>query len=163
MLLVCYQIWNLYHLIIRPSLNSFQVDLNLKYGEVCSTHEGISSAFASLNAEPKVLCIFGNLSTWNWCSQSVENLSTDFFISKSLQFLPAEALLFWCLLLLSLPLFSFHLDSEWKDFIWRFLVFCRSAKGLFYCVLYLGPGDYHRIHSPSDWQIYHRRHFAGIF
>ncbi|KAH9543275.1 hypothetical protein CY35_13G055700 [Sphagnum magellanicum] len=37
----------------------------------------------------------------------------------------------------------------------------RSAKGLFYCVLYLGPGDYHRIHSPSDWQIYHRRHFAG--
>jgi phosphatidylserine decarboxylase len=37
----------------------------------------------------------------------------------------------------------------------------RSLKGLFYCVLYLGPGDYHRIHSPSDWKIRLRRHFAG--
>ena len=37
----------------------------------------------------------------------------------------------------------------------------RSLKGLFYCVLYLGPGDYHRIHSPCDWKIRLRRHFAG--
>lgn len=37
----------------------------------------------------------------------------------------------------------------------------RSLQGLFYCVLYLGPGDYHRIHSPSDWKIRLRRHFAG--
>lgn len=37
----------------------------------------------------------------------------------------------------------------------------RSLKGLFYCVLYLGPGAYHRIHSPSDWKIGLRRHFAG--
>ncbi|OAE26424.1 hypothetical protein AXG93_131s1340 [Marchantia polymorpha subsp. ruderalis] len=34
-------------------------------------------------------------------------------------------------------------------------------KGLFYCVLYLGPGDYHRIHSPSDWDVFYRRHFYG--
>lgn len=34
-------------------------------------------------------------------------------------------------------------------------------KGLFYCVLYLGPGEYHRVHSPVDWQVMHRRHFSG--
>ncbi|XP_051137030.1 phosphatidylserine decarboxylase proenzyme 1, mitochondrial isoform X2 [Andrographis paniculata] len=34
-------------------------------------------------------------------------------------------------------------------------------KGLFYCVIYLRPGDYHRIHSPVDWNILVRRHFAG--
>lgn len=32
---------------------------------------------------------------------------------------------------------------------------------LFYCVLYLAPGDYHRIHSPADWVIAERRHFPG--
>ncbi|XP_059641273.1 phosphatidylserine decarboxylase proenzyme 1, mitochondrial [Cornus florida] len=34
-------------------------------------------------------------------------------------------------------------------------------KGIFYCVLYLKPGDYHRIHSPSDWNVLVRRHFPG--
>ncbi|KAF5734405.1 phosphatidylserine decarboxylase proenzyme 1 mitochondrial isoform X1 [Tripterygium wilfordii] len=34
-------------------------------------------------------------------------------------------------------------------------------KGLYYCVIYLRPGDYHRIHSPVDWNILVRRHFAG--
>uniref|UniRef100_A0A803L5G4 phosphatidylserine decarboxylase n=1 Tax=Chenopodium quinoa TaxID=63459 RepID=A0A803L5G4_CHEQI len=34
-------------------------------------------------------------------------------------------------------------------------------KGLFYCVLYLSPGDYHRIHSPVDWNVLVRRHFSG--
>ncbi|KAH7441337.1 hypothetical protein KP509_03G034100 [Ceratopteris richardii] len=32
---------------------------------------------------------------------------------------------------------------------------------LFYCVLYLGPGDYHRVHSPVDWHILSRRHISG--
>jgi len=32
---------------------------------------------------------------------------------------------------------------------------------LYHCVLYLAPGDYHRIHSPEDWQISESRHFPG--
>ncbi|KAL1194651.1 Phosphatidylserine decarboxylase proenzyme 1 [Cardamine amara subsp. amara] len=34
-------------------------------------------------------------------------------------------------------------------------------KGLYYCVIYLRPGDCHRIHSPADWNALVRRHFAG--
>ncbi|XP_003559037.3 phosphatidylserine decarboxylase proenzyme 1, mitochondrial [Brachypodium distachyon] len=34
-------------------------------------------------------------------------------------------------------------------------------RGIFYCVLYLHPGDYHRVHSPVDWSISKRRHFSG--
>lgn len=37
----------------------------------------------------------------------------------------------------------------------------RPLKGLFYCVIYLKPGDYHRIHAPVDWNILVRRHFTG--
>lgn len=37
----------------------------------------------------------------------------------------------------------------------------RPMKGLYYCVLYLAPGDYHRIHSPVDWNVLVRRHFTG--
>jgi len=32
---------------------------------------------------------------------------------------------------------------------------------LYHCVLYLAPGDYHRIHSPADWTIERSRHFPG--
>ncbi|KAM7272432.1 hypothetical protein ACFE04_027095 [Oxalis oulophora] len=35
------------------------------------------------------------------------------------------------------------------------------VKGLYYCVIYLKPGDYHRIHSPVDWNVHVRRHFSG--
>mmetsp|Transcript_38533 Transcript_38533/g.63993 ORF Transcript_38533/g.63993 Transcript_38533/m.63993 type:complete len:256 (-) Transcript_38533:1550-2317(-) len=31
----------------------------------------------------------------------------------------------------------------------------------YHCVLYLAPGDYHRIHSPADWTIQKARHFPG--
>ncbi|TQE05446.1 hypothetical protein C1H46_008948 [Malus baccata] len=37
----------------------------------------------------------------------------------------------------------------------------RPMNGLFYCVIYLKPGDYHRIHAPADWNVLVRRHFSG--
>jgi phosphatidylserine decarboxylase len=32
---------------------------------------------------------------------------------------------------------------------------------LYHCVIYLAPGDYHRFHSPTDWEVFYRRHFPG--
>ncbi|KAK9469566.1 phosphatidylserine decarboxylase-domain-containing protein [Lipomyces arxii] len=32
---------------------------------------------------------------------------------------------------------------------------------LFFCVIYLAPGDYHRFHSPTSWVADLRRHFVG--
>ncbi|CAG8715376.1 11408_t:CDS:2, partial [Ambispora leptoticha] len=36
-----------------------------------------------------------------------------------------------------------------------------KENGLFFCVVYLAPGDYHRFHSPTNWVAEVRRHFAG--
>lgn len=36
-----------------------------------------------------------------------------------------------------------------------------EGKKMFHCVLYLAPGDYHRIHAPVDWHVHERRHFPG--
>lgn len=36
-----------------------------------------------------------------------------------------------------------------------------EGKELFFTVIYLAPGDYHRFHSPTNWVTELRRHFAG--
>lgn len=32
---------------------------------------------------------------------------------------------------------------------------------LYHCIIYLAPGDYHRFHSCTDWNVHYRRHFPG--
>ncbi|CDU26083.1 related to PSD1-phosphatidylserine decarboxylase 1 [Sporisorium scitamineum] len=37
----------------------------------------------------------------------------------------------------------------------------KEGNKLFFCVIYLAPGDYHRFHSPTNWVVERRRHFRG--
>lgn len=36
-----------------------------------------------------------------------------------------------------------------------------SRNNLYHCIIYLAPGDYHRFHSPVEWEVIFRRHFSG--
>jgi phosphatidylserine decarboxylase len=37
----------------------------------------------------------------------------------------------------------------------------KKGNDLYFCVIYLAPGDYHRFHAPTEWSVNLWRHFVG--
>lgn len=52
-------------------------------------------------------------------------------------------------------------DLAKGDKPWYSKVTSEHKTALYYVVVYLAPGDYHRFHSPCSWVAEKRRHFAG--
>lgn len=52
-------------------------------------------------------------------------------------------------------------DQKSKKSDYRDELQMRPGNALFFCVIYLAPGDYHRFHSPTNWVAETRRHFSG--
>jgi phosphatidylserine decarboxylase len=45
---------------------------------------------------------------------------------------------------------------------WALRSIPQPGNKMFFAVIYLAPGDYHRFHSPTNWVVERRRHFSGM-
>lgn len=48
-----------------------------------------------------------------------------------------------------------------KEFLPQSMFTGAEGGNLYYCVIYLRPKDYHRVHSAAEWDVEKRRHFPG--
>lgn len=54
-----------------------------------------------------------------------------------------------------------HAELALGEKPWYDMLSSDRSTSLYYAVIYLAPGDYHRFHSPTNWVVERRRHFPG--